>query len=239
MPNPIPPARRPTPFERALNFLRRFTTPQRRSEFLTGLRFPGQQIQYATFTVENRYRVLFHQCALLLAAEPHPRVLSFGCSTGEEAFALAASLPHAEVVGVDINRWCLRQATSQNRDSRIHFAHSLAPGFTASPPFHAIFCMAVLQDVRHRTDDVRHIRRGLTFARFEQELLNLDAKLLPGGYLFLDNCDFRFADTVLAGRYEVVTFPGSRKVRRRPLFSRSNRRLASEHVADRCFRKLS
>lgn len=222
---------------RALARLLGLRGPQRRSELLTRLRFPREQAQSATYTTADRYPALFHACSLLLQANPRPRLLSFGCSTGEECFALARYMPQAEVVGVELNRWCLRQCRRANHDPRIRFLHSLSPKFAAEPRFDAIFCLAVLQDERHRTEDLQHLTRGFTFARFEQKLAELDGKLLPGGLLFLDHCDFRFTETDLSLGYDPVDFPGNRRTRRRPLFSGSNQRIAEEYMMDRCFRK--
>ena len=33
----------------------------------------------------------------------HPKILSFGCSTGEEVATLSKYIPHGSIVGVDIN----------------------------------------------------------------------------------------------------------------------------------------
>lgn len=211
--------------------------PQRRSELLTRLRFGSEQVQAATYTTADRYPALFHACSLLLHSRTRPRLLSFGCSTGEECFALAGYMPTAQIVGVELNRWCLRQGRRANRDPRIRFLHPLSPEFAAEPRFDAIFCLAVLQDERHRTQNLQYLDRGFTFARFEAKLRELDRKLLPGGLLFLDHCDFRFTETNLSRGYDVVDFPGNRRTRSRPLFNSSNHRIAEEYIADRCFRK--
>ena len=220
-----------------LDLLRRLRTPQRRSELFAELRYGRDLIQPHTFTLPSRYPALFAQCALLLARTDAPRILSFGCSTGEEAFSLHRLIPRATILGVDLNNWCLRQATRQNRSPSLTFVHADSAAYASAAPFHAIFCMAVFQQASNREE--AQLENGFTFARFEQALADLDRLLLPGGYLFIDNCDFLFTDTALAAGYSPVEFPGSRKFRKRPLFDRTNRRIAEEYTADRCFRKHS
>jgi hypothetical protein len=43
------------------------------------------------------------------------RILSFGCSTGEECMSLAERFPAAEVVGVEIDQYTVRTARANNR----------------------------------------------------------------------------------------------------------------------------
>lgn len=218
-----------------LDLLRQLRTAQRRSELFARMRFRGKLFQPHTFTVPNRYPALFTQCARQLQGVASPRILSFGCSTGEEAFSLHRLLPSAQILGVDLNHWCLRQANRHNQSPLIQFVHAQSAEFAQATSFDAIFCMAVLQQAANRTGDREE--SGFTFTRFEQQLEDLDCRLLPGGSLYIDNCDFLFTDTALAAGYEAVVFPGSRKLRRRPLYDRNNRRIAEEYTADRCFRK--
>lgn len=223
---------------RAVGYARRFVlNPRIRSEQLTRLRQGREHLQGATHTEPNRYPELFAACARELARTPAPRILSFGCSTGEEAASLAALLPHAVLVGVDINPWCLRQAAKAHPQFR--FLQPSSAAFAAEPPFDAIFAMAVFQRTENRTTDTAVALGSFTFARFEEEVARLDSRLRPGGLLFLDECDFLFADTVLASRYQPLAFAGNRALKRRPLFNAQNRRVATEYVAARAYRKLA
>jgi 2-polyprenyl-3-methyl-5-hydroxy-6-metoxy-1,4-benzoquinol methylase len=164
------------------------------------------------------------------------RVLSFGCATGEEAFTLARYLPEAEIVGVDINAWCLRQCEARNTNGRVRFVHRLGAEFAVMADaggFDAVFAMAVFQRTEHRTDGVAPEQTGFTFAEFEREVALLGGMLKVGGMLFLDECDFAFEQTSAAGRYEALEFAGSRVRRERPLFGRENRRVAEVYEAVR------
>jgi trans-aconitate methyltransferase len=69
-------------------------------------------------TALNRYPEVF--------AAPAPdarRILSFGCSTGEECVTLAEYFPKAEIVGADINPVILLQAR-KHRSDRIRFVYA-------------------------------------------------------------------------------------------------------------------
>ena len=62
--------------------------PRYRSEQISRIRYTKQIIQVSTFTKENRYPILFKQIAEELKDIENPKILSFGCSTGEEVFSL-------------------------------------------------------------------------------------------------------------------------------------------------------
>lgn len=60
-----------------------------------------RQIQFHGATSENRHTALFE------SLRPHvadrPRILSFGCSTGEEVLALSRTFPGADVLGAEVD----------------------------------------------------------------------------------------------------------------------------------------
>jgi len=223
---------------RALGHVRRFLlNPRIRSENLTRIFHRDSHFQGATFSEPNRYPELFAACKLHLQNIPAPTILSFGCATGEEAFSLAEVLPNATIVGVDINRWCLRQCAKKNRTPRIRFLHTLAPEFPALGPFDAIFAMAVFQRSENRTSTAPTAHGSFTFTKFDQEIARLDAKLKPGGLFFIDHADFAFEDTAVAAHYTLLAFPGSEFAHDRPLFGRDNALIATQFTAHRAFVK--
>jgi SAM-dependent methyltransferase len=240
-------SRSPSPLLRALarslraaGAARRFLlNPRLRSEQLTRWQHRDTHLQGATYSEPNRYPELFAACSLHLRNTPAPAILSFGCATGEEALALAAYLPHASIVGADINRWCLRQAERNNRNPRVRFLHAASPEFAALANLDAIFAMAVLQRSENRTHTAPVAHSSFPFARFEQEIARLDAKLKPGGLLFLDHADFRFEDTPVAARYTPLLFPGSQIAHNRPLFGPGNTLIATRYTMQRAFQKRS
>ncbi len=54
-----------------------------RSSFLTKLKYGNRYHQHSSYTSSNRYPFIFQTCAEHLASTLNPKILSFGCSTGE------------------------------------------------------------------------------------------------------------------------------------------------------------
>ena len=223
---------------KAAGALRRFLlSPRIRSQVLTRFRYRDQHFQGEAYSQEDRYPELFRECRARLAGLAVPRILSFGCATGEEVFTLARYLPQAEIVGVDINRWCLKQCDARNRNGKLRFVHRLSAEFAELKGFDAIFCMAVFQRTEHRTAGAQPDKTGFTFDRFEAEVAMLDGKLKPGGLFFLDECDYSFEQTETVALYNPAEFEGNRAPRQRPLFDRENRLIAGEQFSARSFIK--
>lgn len=228
---------------KALGALRRFLwSPRIRSQVLTRVRYKDRQFQGEAVSYPDRYPELFEECRRQLRSQASPSILSFGCATGEEVFTLARYLPQAEIVGVDINRWCLKQCASKNSarkngNGRLRFLHRQSQQFADAGGFDAIFCMAVFQRTEHRTEGAQPADTGFGFEQFESEVNFLDRKLKLGGLYFMDECDFSFEQTAAAARYQPVEFEGNRVPRLRPLFGRDNRLIANEHTSPRCFVK--
>jgi SAM-dependent methyltransferase len=143
--------------------------------------------QLPNLTALNRYPEIFAAAA---AAAPHAkRVLSFGCSTGEECVTLAEYFPAAQIVGTDINPLnLLRARKHQNRRIRFVFARDrILGGFGG---FDVVFCMAVL-----RTPKKRRIGQYYPFDRFAERARFLESLVKAGGLLVIHNATYRFSDT--------------------------------------------
>jgi len=211
---------------------------EQRSSFLTKIRFGKTYYQRATFTVPSRYPLLFQVCADYLALTEQPKIMSFGCSTGEEVFSIGQYLPHATIVGVDINRWCLKQCRKKNDNPNYSFVHRFSKEFEGSTDFDAIFCLAVFQRTENRTNQDNSKASGFMFEEFESEITMLDKKLRRGGLLIIDHADFSFEETGVAKKYQPLKSFGRNEMHRnRPLFDRENRKIAEEHDSYRVFVK--
>ncbi|MBF0610817.1 MAG: class I SAM-dependent methyltransferase [Magnetococcales bacterium] len=224
------------PFWRILQF---FRDARFRAERVTRFRYNFFHHQGSTFTMLHRYPVLFRACAAYFSAHPNPKILSFGCSTGEEVVSLAEYLPTATIMGVDINEWCLSQCRKNNKNQKHNFYHRLSPEFVSAEGFDAIFCMAVFQRSENRINHNSDADPGFTFENFEQEIQFLDVKLKSGGLFIIDQADFSFADTALAARYVPLDIEKNRIVRNRPLFDKDNKKCADSQYLYRVFVKTS
>jgi trans-aconitate methyltransferase len=95
----------------------------------------------------NRYPEIF---GAAVAALPNAqKVLSFGCSTGEECVTLSSYFPGALIVGADINPMNLWKAR-KHRSDRVRFTYASDRTLRRMGPFDAVFCMAVLRTPKRK-----------------------------------------------------------------------------------------
>ncbi|MDF7776830.1 methyltransferase domain-containing protein [Sphingomonas sp. AOB5] len=167
--------------------------------------FRGDQLfQASAHTWAGRYPHLFGALSSRLATNPAPRILSFGCSTGEEVRMIRQAVPHAHIIGIDISPKSIRTARARNRDPQVEFILGGDVALAGPEPFDAIVCMAVLQRSElsdHRPEDSS---AHLTFARYEAAVRDIDAHLRPGGLLALYHTNFRLSDTDMGGEYQPI-----------------------------------
>ncbi|MFY9259491.1 MAG: methyltransferase [Gallionella sp.] len=205
-----------------------------RSVVMTKLLARQQAHQLVNYTAPHRYPAVFRACAEYFAAAQPLTLLSFGCSTGEEVFSLREYFPHAELVGVDINRRNIRVArASRQKDARMNFYTELPE----QGQYDAIFCMAVLQRTENRLPDTTDSSQIYPFHRFDAQVVMLDARLNVGGLFVIDHADYRFEDTRVAAKYQPLDNP-PRIQRARPIFDRNNQRSLIPYDNPRVFKKI-
>ena len=168
---------------------------RRKTSKLLALLLPGFH-QIPNKTSLDRYPEIF---AAAVAAVPEARrILSFGCSTGEECVTLASYFPGALIVGTDINPLNLLKAM-KHRNDRIRFVYAIDRILSGFGGFDAVFCMAVL-----RTSKRDLIAEHYPFDRFEERALFLKSLVRPGGILVIHNGTYRFSDTAYRCAYEPI-----------------------------------
>ena len=84
----------------AWHVFRLATDGRYRAERSAWLKSQKYHFQFYTRTAHNRYPAIFQTCAHYLRTNPQAKLLSFGCSTGEETRTLAEYMPQATVVGI-------------------------------------------------------------------------------------------------------------------------------------------
>lgn len=189
--------------------------------------------QLSNKTALDRYPEIFAGAA---AALPNARrILSFGCSTGEECASLQAYFPKAEIVGTDINRLNLWRARRRHGSSGIDFVHAGDEALSSCGPFDAIFCLTVLRDTR--LDKQPSIREAYPFDRFDERVRFLDSLLRPGGLLVFHGNMYRFRDTSVAKDYETIPLDHT-PVGKNITFSRDGTNDGVQYL-DALFRKKS
>lgn len=216
---------------RALDALRALGSEEGRAALWTRTAHRGQLHQTSGHTEPERYPDLFD-----LAARKRPdaaRVLSFGCSTGEELQAIRRRFAGAEIVGAEINPRSRRIARERMKsDGR---ASVVAPQEIAGR-FDLIFAMAVLQVQPHRVADggVEDLSAIYPFERFDAEVTRLVELLAPVGLLCVFNAHYRVEDSLAAAQLMAVEESPALD---HPIFGRDGKRLAPGAVGRSLFRK--
>src|SRR5262245_59386278 len=176
---------------RILRKLRRFNYPK----LVVALHPHGHQ--GPNKTALNRYPEIFAAAAAV--APSAQRILSFGCSTGEECVTLAEYFPNAQIIGTDINPLNLLKAR-KHRSERIRFVYAADRVLRGFGGFDAVFCMAVFRPTwKHKP-----VADAYPFDRFAERALFLESLVRPGGLLVIHGATYRFGDTAHQCSYETV-----------------------------------
>ena len=216
---------------RALDVLRLLPTAEGRARLWTRLAHDDEVHQTTPQTAENRYPALFDLAASL--APSAERILSFGCSTGEELVSLRHRFPNAEIVGTEINP--RSRALARRRlgvDDRVTVVGPKGIHGT----FDLIFALAVFQREPHKVAemDLQDLAPLYPFQRFDSAVRDLVSRLRPRGLLCVDHAMYRLEDSSAASELEPLK--GSPAMTGR-LFGRDGRRL-KRGSARTIFRKL-
>ena len=198
------------------------------------------RFQPYTHTLPDRYPWLFGFAQAALAGVPTPRLLSFGCSRGDEVFSLHRCLPHAWIKGVDIDSGAIATCISRARDEadeRLGFAVAASTLAEPSGHYDAIFCLAVLCHGDLTVTGADRSEPLLRFEAFERAVEDFERCLKPGGLLFLHTTNFRFCDTRIAGGFEVVLEARPEQLAPDVLFDRDGRLMPGQRYRPVGFRK--
>lgn len=207
--------------------LRLLIDPAFRNLWLLQRRKQAGLFQPSNLTWTDRYPAIFTFLGHVLVSREAPRILSFGCSTGEEVFTLAQYFPAAEIVGIDINPRNIaacQRALADQPNPRVAFRQAADLDAETPASFDAIFCLAVLRhgDLAAAMPD--RCDPTLQFEDFERTIAGFARCLKPGGFLALWHCHFRLEDADTQGTFvPVMTLPARQGD---PLYDRDNRRIA-------------
>jgi SAM-dependent methyltransferase len=214
-----------------------------RRGFLLFWRHPENLFQYNPLTASNRYPRIFTFVAKRLAHGSKLRLLSFGCSTGEEVFSLRTYFPGAFIKGIDINAAniavCRGRHRRRGNDPAIEFEQNFSAAGEVANSYDGVFCMAVFQRPPLRSDPaIATCEPHLRFSDFERTVAGLAACVKPGGYLVIRHSMFRFTDSECARDFRLLlSVPFSDVFS--PCFGRDNQRLPDAVSEEVVFQKIT
>lgn len=205
---------------RAFDSIRPIATASGRGQLWTRMAHGRVLHQTTPYTEEERYPELFD-----LAARLRPdarRILSFGCSTGEELVALRRRFPDAVIVGAEINPRSRRMATRRcAADSGIRVVRPSA----IAASFDLVFALAVLQREPHRIAEmeVEDLSVHYPFERFDGAVRELVGRLRRGGFLCVIHAHYPIEVATAFAELEPVR---DSPLMQEPLFGPDGRRLS-------------
>jgi trans-aconitate methyltransferase len=189
-------------------------------------------------TAMDRYPLVFEAVQRLVGARPDLRLLSFGCSTGEEVVTLQQYFPKASIVGAEISDQSREACVARGLDARVRFIRSEPSVIADCGPYDVVFAMAVLQYLPHLMvrAGVRDLRRLYPFHKFDTQLRLFDSWLKPGGLIALQHTQYRFCDSSIAFKYEACGYDETLGAGPR-LYGAGGRLLENERYHDVIFRR--
>ena len=192
---------------------------------------PAGAFQPYYYTRADRYPWLFGFAATRLAPRPNLRILSFGCSRGDEVFSLRRYFPGAAIKGVDINPRNIARALARARTEHalgVTFEIAATAHSEPSDRYDAIFCLAVLCNGDLTTSRADRCDPILHFATFDEAVGDFARCLKRGGLLVLHTTNFRFCDTAVAPDFDVVYEADPKHLAPDVIFDRDNRLMPGE-----------
>jgi SAM-dependent methyltransferase len=203
---------------------------------------PPGVFQVSGDTRDDRYPEIFGFVCDRLDQRPGLRLLSFGCSTGEEVFTLRRYAPNAVIDGIDVNpyriRTCRERLLSRGGDTRIGFTVAATTTHLPDAAYDAIFCMAVLRHGGLRPGPAPRCDHLIRFEAFDRVTQDFARCLKPGGYLTIVHSNFRFADAAAVGVFDpVMSLENEASDPVTPLYGHDNRLLPGAVYRDIVFRK--
>jgi SAM-dependent methyltransferase len=198
------------------------------------------RFQAYNHTLPDRYPWLFEFTRSAVADTAATRLLSFGCSRGDEVFSLRKYFHVAALKGIDIDprNIAVSRARLNPENSRdISFVAAADTNAETSGSYDAIFCLAVLCLGDLTNSRAQHCDPDLRFEDFDRMVTDFARCLKPGGILVLHTTNFRFCDSSVARDFEVVLEADATQLAPDVLFDRYNKLMPGERYYPVAFRR--
>jgi hypothetical protein len=163
------------------------------------------EAQRSTATGPGRYGYVFGIATnqIVTSDGAKKKILSFGCSTGEEFDTLQKIAPDAEVYGCDIKTELIEKLSERPDGQR--FFLSSAENIQRHGPFDMIACMSVL--CSHPSITKGGKARGLDYRLFDRLIRTVFSALRENGVLVVYNSNYLVSGHELAANLIPVRTP--------------------------------
>ena len=157
--------------------------------------------QVSNVTRMDRYPAIFSVAKAAAGPDPE-RILSYGCSTGEEPLTLAQNyFPGSQILGVDVSDEALARAQIITEGvANVRIARSGRQTIAEAGPYDIIFAMSVLC----RNPLPKDHRDVFPFVRFEHLVAGLMDCLKTGGLLVIANANYTLTQSRLIRFFDLV-----------------------------------
>jgi SAM-dependent methyltransferase len=192
-------------------------------------------------TAFDRYPAFFAFIKGRLSEVESPRVLSFGCSTGEEVYSLHRYLPNARILGIDINRRSIaicKKRLMALKSPGISFQCAGMPNRDLEATFDVVFSCAVFRHGRLKSLMPNSCAKILPFKRFDEVVSELCKQVRIGGYLVIWHSHFRFCDTTSYKFFKPVFTWTDEASLDNPVYGSDNNLMPNEHYSEAIFQRI-
>jgi SAM-dependent methyltransferase len=202
---------------------------------------PTGQFQPFNDTSADRYPKIFGFVQSTLGATKKIRILSYGCSTGEEVFSLRGYFPHAVIKGIDINAANIavcRRRLKEKPDAAISFETTSSMEAEPAAVYDAIFAMAVLRHGSLGLPGVTRCDHLIRFDEFARAVEDFKRCLKPSGLLVIRHSNFRLSDAPAGTAFEtILRVKNAETAKKSPIFGPDNLLMVGVEYPDAVFRK--
>jgi SAM-dependent methyltransferase len=157
------------------------------------------QLQQSSATAVGRYWTEHSVLRRYFPSDRDLRILSFGCSTGEELLTLRMLFPSADLYGCETDWYNLQRARALVKGSAVIFDSSPAE-IESHGPFDIILCNSVLLRSTGR-------KPGIDSRLWLDVVEGLDRSLKPGGVVQIINTNIPFRFYPKASNFEPLRSP--------------------------------
>ena len=193
-------------------------------------------MQTASTTFMNRHPDIFNFLQEKYGKK-NVRIISFGCSTGEECFSLRKYPPNADIIGIDINPNSIKTALKNPlKDSRMEFKNLNPSELIQLDKCDIILALSVLCK-NPEAQEINDIASIYPFDRYNSIITQLDKNLKQDGLMIIRSSNFRFRDTSVFSNYKVILYEKQRASKDFPKFDSNNKRIQNFLETEEFFQK--